>query len=202
MRFILLGASALLLAGCGGEDYPVPASDAIDTLSSIGTPVGLSPLPIGMQAVEVDFSTVPEQGFVRWRFSHEGDDLGTIFAQVTPKGDTASNVRVSYADGTAPDEKWRNENIRGLLKRQVQQLVVEAVDAKFEKRPFDRKLRLRVDSETAAASMGALFKEIDASQAEFIANEKQRKREAESRRVAYRPEDQSKPMTDLSQYNN
>src|SRR5688572_9413780 len=102
MRFILLGATALLLAGCGGETYPVPATEAFDTLASVGTPKGLYPLSIGIEDVNVDFSTVPDQNFVKWSFSHDGDDLATIFAQVKPDGETSSTVTVSYTDGTAP----------------------------------------------------------------------------------------------------
>jgi hypothetical protein len=202
MRFILLGASALLLAGCGGEEYPVPASEAFATLQSVGTPTGLYPLPIGVEDVSVNFSTVPEKNFVRWNFTHEGDDLGTIFAQVEPNGDNSSIVKVSYADGAAPDEKWRNGKVRGLLERQIQRLVVEAVDSKLEQRPFDTALRANVSAETAAASMGELFKEVTASRDEFIENEAQRERESESRRAAYNPADAAKPMTDLSKYNN
>lgn len=202
MRFILLGASALLLAGCGGEEYPVPASQAFATLQSVGTPEGLYPLPVGVDELSVAFSTVPEKNFVRWNFTHEGDDLGTIFAQVEPNGDNSSIVTVSYADGTAPDEKWRNGKVRDLLERQIQRLVVEAVDSKFEQRPFDTALRANVSMETAAASMGALFKEVNASLDAHIEGEKERKLERESRRVAYNPADATKPMTDLSKYNN
>ena len=200
MRFILLGASALLLAGCGGEDYPVPAAEALDTLMSLGTPAGLYPLPVGIEEVAVDFQQVPEHNAVKWKFSHQGDDLATIFAQVKPKGDAASNVTVSYVEGTAPDDKWRNGNVRGLLKRQVQQLVVEAVDAKFERRPFDKALRARVSAETAAASVGAMFKEVDASMDAWVAQEKQEKRESAAR-AAMHQNSAAKPMTDLSKYN-
>lgn len=201
MRFILLGASALLLAGCGGEDYPLPASEAFATLESIGTPEGLYPLPIGLEEVSVDFQSVPEHNSVKWKFSHQGDDLATIFATVEPKGDAASNVRVSYAEGTAPDENWRNGKIRGLLDRQVQRLVVEAVDSKLERRPFDTALRSKVSAETAAASMGALMNDVVASRDAHIESQEQSKRESESRRAAYNPDDAAKPMTDLSKYN-
>jgi hypothetical protein len=202
MRLILLGAAALLLAGCGGEEYPVPATEAFDTLASVGTAHGLTPLPVGFEEVSVDFSSVPDENFVRWNFSHEGDDLGTIFAQVKPNGDNASIVTVSYADGTAPDEKWRNGKMRGLLKRQVQRLVVEAVDSKFERRPFDSDLRAQVSVETASATMGDLFKDVDKSLDAEIARRKERELESASREVAYTPEDASKPMTDLSKYGN
>jgi hypothetical protein len=197
---MLLGASALLLAGCGGEEYPVPASEAIYTLSAVGTPAGLYPLPIGLEGIQVDFDTVLDQNFVKWRFSHDGEDLGTIFAQVEPNGETKSTVRVSYADGTAPDENWNNGKIRGLLERQVQQLVVEAVDAKFEKRPFDKEVKRRVNMETAQASIGTMFKEVDASMNKHIANEKEAKRVAESVRTI-NPDQFSKPTTDLSKFN-
>ncbi len=48
MRLFLLGAAALLLSGCGGEEYPVPAGEAFTTLSSVGTPPELYPLPGGL----------------------------------------------------------------------------------------------------------------------------------------------------------
>jgi hypothetical protein len=200
MRFLLAGASALLLAGCGGEEYPVPAAQAFDTLASVGTPSALSPLPVGIEMVDVEFDAVPDHNAVKWKFTHEGDDLGTIVARVDPNGDAASKVTVYYADGTAPGEKWRNEKVRGLLERQVQRLVVEAVDAKFEKRPFDQQVRLSVTKETALASVGAMMKDMDASLEEEIARRDEIERESKSR-AAIRSASSTKPMTDLSKFN-
>ena len=201
MRFFLLGASALLLAGCGGEEYPVPAAEALATLESIGMPKGLYPLPIGLEEVSVDFASAPEHNSVKWTFSHGADDLATIFATVEPNGEASSNVRVSYVEGSAPDGNWRNGKVRGLLDRQVQRLVVEAVDAKFERRPFDTALRNKVDAETAAASMGALMNDVIASRDKHIASMEEAEREVDSRRAASDPSDATKPMTDLSEYN-
>jgi len=200
MRFFLLATSALLLAGCGGEDYPVPADEALATLESIGTPAGLYPLPIGLEDVSVDFASAPEHNSVKWVFSHGGDDLATIFATVEAKGEGKSNVRVSYVEGGAPDGNWRNGKVRGLLDRQVQRLVVEAVDAKFERRPFDMALRNKVSAETAAASMGALMEDVVASRDAHIERMEESERESDSRRAAYNPNDAAKPMTDLSKY--
>jgi hypothetical protein len=196
MRFILLGASALFLAGCGGEKYPVPAAEALATLESIGTPAGLYPLPTGLEEVSVDFASAPEHNSVKWTFSHGADDLGTIFATVEPKSESASNVRVSWVEGSASDENWRNGKVRGLLDRQVQRLVVEAVDAKFERRSFDMALRNKVSAETAAASMSAMMDDVVASRDAHIASMEQSERESDSRRAAYDPNDAAKPMTD------
>ena len=71
MRLILLGASALLLAGCGGEEYPVPASEAFATLSGVGKPAELFPLPGGLYDVAVNFEAVGADQAVKWHFSHD-----------------------------------------------------------------------------------------------------------------------------------
>ncbi len=200
MRFFPLVASALLLAGCGGEEYPVPASEAFATLDSVGMPKGLYPLPVGLEDVNIDFQSVPDASAVQWKFSHGGDDLATIVARVDPAGEAASKVSVYYAEGSAPDENWRNGKVRGLLKREVQQLVVEAVDSKFEKRPFDTALRARVSAATAAASMGALMQDVVASRDAEIERRKQRDF-ADGAQVSGNPAEATEPMTDLSKYN-
>ncbi len=200
MRLILLGASALLLAGCGGEEYPVPASEAFATLSSVGTPAGLYPLPVGVHEVAVNFESIPADNSVKWNFSHEGDDIATIIARVEPNGDNSSNVTVNYAEGTAPDENWHNGQVRRLLRNQVQQLVVEAVDSKFEGRPFDSDLRASVSAATASASVGAMMKDIDASLDAEIERREQRERQKEYR-VASNPNNATRPTMDLNKFN-
>jgi hypothetical protein len=200
MRLILLGAAALLLAGCGGEEYPVPASQAFATLSSVGTPEGLYPLPVGVEEVSVNFESDPSDNSVRWKFSHAGDDLATMTARVKPSGDNSSNVSLEYAEGTAPDENWHNGKIRRLLKNQVQQLVIEAVDSKFDGRPFSSALRNSVSAATATATVGKMMDDVDASLDAEIARRDADDREEETR-AATNPANATKPMMDLSKYN-
>lgn len=200
MRSILWGASALLLAGCGGgEKYPVPANEAFGLLSSVGLPKGLYPLPVGVHEVAVYFEPVPADNSVKWHFTHQGDDLATIFARVEPNGDKSSNVTVDYVEGIAPDGNWNNRQVRKLLRNEVQKLVVEAVDSKFDGRPFDADLRNKVTVATASASVGAMFKEVDASLDEEIERREQVERDREDR-AAMIPNN-SKPTTDLSNFN-
>lgn len=200
MRFILLGASALLLAGCGGEEYPVPASEAFATLSSVGTPAGLYPLPVGVHEVAVNFESIPADNSVKWKFSHDGDDLATMVAHVEPNGEKSSKVTLSYADGTAPDENWHNGQVRALLRRQVQQLVVEAVDSKFDRRPFDADLRASVSAATATASVGAMMKDVSAGFDAELERRADRERE-DKNRSATNPYNATKPATDLAKFN-
>ncbi len=210
MRFILLGASALLLAGCGGEEYPVPASEAFATLSSIGTPPELSPLPVGVHELDVSFQSVPADNSVKWQFRHSGDDIATITARVEPNGDQSSRITVDYAEGTAPDGKWHNCPVRNLLRRHVHQLFVEAVDARLEQRPFNTELRNSVTVTTAAASMRTMMKDIDSSMDAEIERRRPRERESARRvaqyqremrnRPAANPSDAARPMTYLSRY--
>lgn len=207
MRLFLLGAAALLLSGCGGEEYPVPAGEAFTTLSSVGTPPELYPLPGGLYEVGVRFESVPADNAVTWHFTHDGDDLAKIVAKVEPNGDQASTVSLEYVKGTAPDEKWRNGQTRKLLQTAVQQLVAESIDSKLEKRPFDKQLRNNVVATTTAASVGGMMQDASASMDKHIAEEKQSKKEAQARAEANpyartRPSmDPTKPTTDLSKFN-
>lgn len=197
MRSIVLGASALLLAGCGsGEEYPVPATEAFATLSSVGTPAGLYPLPVGVHEVAVNFESMPAENSVKWHFTHAGDDLASIIARVERNGDRSSNVTINYVEGIAPDGNWHNGQVRKLLQREVQKLVVEAVDSKFDGRPFDADLRNKVIVATASASVGAMFKDVDASLDAEIERRDQRESEREDR--AARIPNNSKPRSDIN----
>ena len=112
MRSILLGVSAVLLAGCGGgEDYPVPATEAFATLSSVGTPEGLYPLPVGVDEVSVNFESIPADNSVKWKFSHDGDDLATISARVEPWYNSILSDR--YVEGSR-GANWHNGQVRKL----------------------------------------------------------------------------------------
>lgn len=200
MRSIVLGAAALLLAGCGGEEYPVPADQAYATLAAVGTPTGLDPMPLGLEEVGVRFETLPSKNAVQWHFSHDGDDLARITAKVEPNGDKASNVSLEFVQGSAPDENWRNGEVRRLIKNEVKKLVVEAVDSKMENRPFNMALRANVSAATAAASVDAIMKEVDSSLNAEIERRAERERENEAR-DATNPHNATKPSMDLSKYN-
>ena len=200
MRLTILGAAALLLAGCGGEEYPVPASQAYATLAGVGTSTGLDPMPVGLEEVSVSFESLPSQNAAQWRFSHDGDDLARIIAKVEPNGDNASIVSLQYDEGSAPDENWRNGKVRRLLRNEVQRLVVEAVDSKMESREFDSALRADVSAKTAAASMGAVINDVSKSMDEEVERRAQRDREDDAR-VAANPNNATKPSMDLSKFN-
>jgi hypothetical protein len=210
MRVILLAASALTLAGCGGEKYPLPVAQAFATLASVGTPPELYPLPVGVDGVDVNFGSDPADYSVKWSFAHAGEDLATIVARVEPSGDSSSTVTVNYVEGSAPDGNWHNGHVRDLLERHVRQLVVEAVDARFEQRPFDARLRDSIAAISASQSVGAMMKDVDASLDAEIERRKPRERESAARLKRYRHEIRNrpatntggaaKPMTDLSQY--
>lgn len=197
----------MLLSGCGGEDYPVPAGQAFTTLSGVGTPAELYPLPGGLYEVGVRFESVPADNAVQWHFSHDGDDLARLVAKVESNGETASKVSVDYVEGTAPDGIWRNGEARKLIQTAVQQLVVEAIDSKLENRQFDKQLLANVTATTTAMSVGGMMQDASASMDKHIAEEKQSKKEAEARAEANpyaktRPTmDTSKPTTDLSNFN-
>ena len=122
-KTVLLCTAAFSLTACGGEKYAVPASEAYQTLSSVGTPTGVSPLPGGISGVSVSFDTLPSDSQARWRFSHNGSDLGAIIATVAPSGDKASTVSLSYVDGTAPDSEWNNSRVRGMIKTSMKTLI-------------------------------------------------------------------------------
>lgn len=199
MRLIVLGAAALLLAGCGGEEYPMPASQAYATLSGVGT-TGLSPMPVGLEDVAVSFESLPSQNAVQWNYSHEGDDLAKFIAKVEPNGDNASIVSLHYVEGSAPDGNWRNKQVRRLLRNEVQRLIIEAVDSKMESRSFDMALRADVSAKTAAASMGAIIGDVSKSMDEEVERRAQRDREDEARAAA-NPHNATKPSMDLSKYN-
>ena len=196
MRKLIVGMAALLVSACGGETYPVAPTEAFMTLSSIGNPPLTSPLPGALSPVSVSFESIPADNSVQWLFRHEGDDIGRIIAQVTPDGDAASNVRVGYLDGSAPDDKWRNGQARRLIRDQIQRLMVEQVDSTFEKRPFNDGLKKDVNLQVTTASMGALMNDVSASMDQHIKAEKDRKNQSSANSYTA-----TKPATDLSKYN-
>lgn len=200
MRRLVVGIAALLLAGCGGEDYPIAPTQAYLALSEIGTPSVMDPMPAGLAPVSVHFEALPGDNSVQWLFTHDGDDLGRIVAKVTPNGDAASTVTIDYVEGSAPDENWRNGSARGWIKSGAYRLVAEAVDAKMEKRSFDMAVRQSVAAEVAAASAGAMMQDASSAMDKAVERQKQAVKESESR-AASNPYAATKPTTDLSKYN-
>ena len=202
MRRFIIGIAALLVSACGGETYQVAPSEAFSSLSSIGTPPGMDPLPGGLNPVSVRFETVPGDNKVQWLFTHGGEDLARIEAIVAPSGDKASTVTVNYVAGTAPDDNWRNSDARRLIRNQIQRLVVEAVDSKLENRPFDEGLKQEVSMAVTTSSLGAIMD--DASTAMDEAVKKQRDYEAQAEvaraqsQAAREARDVGRPTTDLN----
>ena len=196
MRKLIVCVAALLVSACGGETYQVAPTEAFLTLSNIGNPPGTSTLPGGLSAMNVSFESVPADNSVQWKFTHDGDDVGRIFAVVTPDGDAASNIRVGYMDGSAPDDKWRNGQARRLIRDQLQRLFVEHVDATFEKREFNQGLKNDVVMQVTTASMGAIMKDVSASLDAHVKREKEAKNQSNAN-----PYTATKPSTDLSKYN-
>jgi hypothetical protein len=196
MRKFMICAAALFVGACGGETYQVPASEAFQTLSNIGNPPLTSPMPGALSPVSVQMESVPADNSVQWLFRHDGDDIGRIVATVTPDGDAASTIRLGYYDGSAPDDKWRNAQVRRLLRDQMQRLFVEQVDSTFEKREFNDGLKKDVNLQVTSASMGALMNDVSASMNDHIKKQNDRASSASAN-----PYTATKPSTDLTKYN-
>ena len=187
----------MLLAGCGGEEYPVPASEAYAKLSGVGTRACLQ---CGRaEEVAVSFESLPSKSgpveLQPWRRR-----LAKFIAKVEPNGDSASIVSLHYVEGSAPDGNWRNKQVRRLLRNEVQRLVIEAVDSKMESRSFDMALRADVSAKTASASMGAIIGDVSKSMDAEVERRAQRDREDEARAAA-NSHNAAKPSMDLSKYN-
>ena len=197
MRKIIAVAAALVLSGCGGETYPIPQTEAFNLLSGIGSS-SVTPLPGGLHPVSVDFESIPGDNLVKWQFSHEGDDLAAIYAQVTPEGENASLVTIKYAEGKSPDENWRNAQARRLIQNEIQRLVVESVDSTMEKREFRAELRHDVVAKVTMASMGAVMGDVSDAMDKEIA----RREEAKNSSSGPNQYAATRPSTNLSKYNN
>jgi len=201
MRKMIIGLAALLLSACGGQDYPMTASEAFNSLSSIGTTPGMDSLPGGLSPVNASFESIPGDNAVVWKFTHEGEDIGKIIAKVDPNG-SASTVTVYYVDGSAPGDHWRNEAARRLIKGQIQRLAVEAVDAKLTNRPFDEALKKDVDIQVTMASVGSVMedasKSMDEAAARFHENDREREVSQAQSEAARASRAVGRPMTDLS----
>ena len=202
MRLLMIGVAAIALAGCTpSETYPVRAADAYSKLTGLGYAEGIYPLPVGLHKVGMSFEALPADNAVRWQFKGTGgSDLATVTALVEPDGESASKVSIFYVDGSAPGGEGNNAKMRQMIKSHVHPLIVEVVDAKFEKRAFDKQLRYTADSMSATASIGDMMKDVDSSLEDHIAKEKEREMEAEAR-VLTNPHNATKPSTDLSKFN-
>ena len=198
-KWTMLCAAAMCLTACGGEKYPVPAAQAFDTLSSVGTPTGVSPLPAGLTGVSVSFDSLPSDSQARWRFSRDGSDIGAIVAKVEASGDKASTVTLSYVDGTALDGEGNNHQVRGMIQNAMKPLIAEAIDARFENRPFDMALYRQISATTAATNIGGMMKEASDSMDKAIA--KQNAERAQSAAQPNNPYAATEPSTDLSKTN-
>jgi hypothetical protein len=172
----------------------------MNSLSAIGTPTVLSPLPGALEPVTVGFDAQPADNKVEWKFYHEGDDLATIVATVTPNGDSKSTVELAYVEGTAPDDRWRNGQARRMIRSDVYRLVAEAVDSTLEGRPYDLAISQDVAASAMMKSTGALFDDVDKSLDDEIARREERDRQdqAESESSTYA---NTRPSKDLSKYN-
>lgn len=201
MRKMIISLAALLLSACGGQDYPMTASEAFNSLSSIGNTPGMDSLPGGLNPVSASFEAIPGDNAVVWKFTHDGEDLGKIVAKVDPNG-SASTVTVYYVDGAAPGDHWRNDAARRLIKGQIQRLAVEAVDAKLTNRPFDQELKRDVDVQVTMASVGSIMndasKSMDEAAARFHEYDKEQEVSHAQSEAARASRDVGKPMTDLS----
>ena len=197
MRKMILGIAALLLSACGGTTYQVPAGEAFSSLSSIGTTPGMSPLPGGLEPVNASFESVEGDNAVKWHFTHDGEDIGQIVAQVAPNGATASTVTVWYIEGSAPDDHWRNTEARRLIKGQIQRLVVEAVDSTLTSRPFDAELKKDVVMQVSMSSIGSMMNDVSKSMDEAAAEFDRRDEEARVAHQAAEARSVGKPTTDL-----
>jgi molybdopterin-binding protein len=200
MRKIIIGIAALLLSACGAKTYPVAASEAYESISSLGSDT-LEPLPGGLSPVDVSFESSAADNAIQWKFSHENDDIATIVAKIDPKGDAASDVTVYYADGTAPSGNWRNSEARALIKGQIMRLVNDAVDARITKRPMDADLKKEVYAQVAMSSIGSMMEDVgtsmDAAVKEFDKQDKERKISRTNSAAREAASKVGKPMTDL-----
>lgn len=203
LRSLLLGATALLLVGCGGgEEYPVPAGQAASMLAGLSYSPAIAPMPVALQDVSVSFESLPGGNAVQWSFTKNGDDLGRIVATVEKSGKAASEVTVDYVEGTASD-KGDYGQIRDQLRGGVQQLLIEAIDSTLDGRQFDMALRDQVDSNITIAMMGSMM--VSASDA---MDKAAKKGSTGSRRtygpkpVSSDPSGKAAPTTDLSRFSN
>ena len=204
VRMTILGATALLLTACGGDDYPVPAAEAVSMLASLGYSPALATMPAALDKVQVSFESVPGGQSVQWSFRRGRDDLGRIVATVEPSGDTASKVKVDYVEGLDHGGGTAGR-IRKQLQVNLRPLFVEAVDATLDRRPFDPAVRAEVDANLTEGLGPTMFSGVDASLDAEVAKRDRRDSERSSGRGSSReapsPRSATQPTSDLSRFN-
>ena len=161
-------------------------------------------MPTALGKVQVGFESLPDGQSVQWSFRRGHDDLGHITATVEPSGETASIVKVDYAEGEDHGGGTAGR-IRMQLKNNLKPLFVEAVDSTLDGRPFDEAVRAKVDAALTEGLGPTMFSGVDASLDAEVA----RRGKSESR--PHRPFDGSskapparpgQPATDLSRFSN
>ena len=194
-RFALIAALALSLAACGGEPYPLPASEAYASLTSVGIPNGARLLtPMSSLAMTVD--STPDDSSVRWRFSKDGADLGAIVARVDADGEAQSVVTTDYIEGASSDDP-EHKSMSALIQGGQRQLIEEGIRSHFEKRPFNNDLRKSIEFAAIQANIGGMMNEASASMDEFAKSHDARTSDRASR-AATNPANATRPMTNLT----
>ena len=204
-RMTLLAASALLLVACGNEEYPMPAAQATSMLASLGYSPALATMPAALGKIQVGFETMPDGQSVRWSFRRGRDDLGMIIATVMPNGETASTVKVYYAEGSDHGGGSAGR-IRQQLKINLRPLFVEAVDSTLDGRAFHESVRAKVDTALAEGLGPTMFSGVDASLDAEVKRRSEREPNGPSRRFdgsrKTSPQGPTQLTTDLSRFNN
>lgn len=205
VRMMIVGAVALLLAGCGSEEYPMPASKAASLLASVGYSPALSTMPAPLAKVQVSFESMPDGQSVQWSFRRGRDDLGRIVATVEPSGEAASAVKVDYVEGEDHGGGTAGR-LRMQLKTNLRPLFVEAVDSTLDGRPFDEAVRAKVETALNDGLGPTMFSGVDASLDEEVKRHRNREPNGPSRRFdgsrKSSPQGPAQPTTDLSRFNN
>lgn len=204
VRMMILGASALLLAACGSEEYPMPAAQAGSMLSGLGYSPVLATMPTAIAKVQVSFESLPDGQSVQWSFRRGRDDLGRIIATVMPSGEAASSVKVDYVEGEDHGGGTAGR-LRMQLKTNLRPLFVEAVDSTLDGRPFDEAVRAKVETALNDGLGPTMFSGVDASLDEEVERRRDREPNGPSRRFdgsrKSSPQGPAQPTTDLSRFN-
>ena len=204
-RMTLLGAAALLLAACGGDEYPMPAAQAASTLASLCYSSALTTMPPALGKVQVSFEALSDGQSVQWSFRRGRDDLGRIIATVEPSGEAASKVKVDYVEGSDHGGGTAGR-LRQQLKINLRPLFVEAVDSTLAGRPFNEAVRAKVDTALAEGLGPTMFSGVDASLDEEVERRRDREPNGPSRRFdgsrKSPPQAVTQPTSDLSRFSN
>ena len=205
VRLTLLGAAALMLAACGGDEYPMPAAQAASTLASLGYSPVLATMPPALGKVQVGFEALSDGQSVQWSFRRGRDDLGRIVATVEPSGEAASKVKVDYVEGSDHGGGTAGR-LRQQLKINLRPLFVEAVDSTLDGRPFDEAVRAKVDTALAEGLGPTMFSGVDESLDAEVARRDKNDSDSANRRANSRrtppPQAATQASSDLSRFSN